>query len=192
MGGRGSGSWQTGKFTTDDFPREDVLRVWRYYELTPIDNGITLTADVAPVGMRPLYIETRVSLVWTRCNYGGFRPWFVCPLCGRRGRFLYAQPTYACRSCRGLTYMSTREDETERSIRKAKKVLRRLGAVSDGIWDRCGKPAGMHWTTYESLIERARDGFAKALPGLREQKAAGLRRLARIQALQAKIDRSVR
>lgn len=37
-------------------------------------------------------VEEPVRLTWTPCNYGGERPWFVCPgaRCGRRVGKLYA------------------------------------------------------------------------------------------------------
>jgi hypothetical protein len=54
-------------------------------------------------------------VTWTRCHFGGVRPWFVCPAerggvpCGRRCRVLYrpfGASVFACRRCFGLTYES--------------------------------------------------------------------------------------
>jgi hypothetical protein len=42
-------------------------------------------------------IEEPVALEWTPCNFGGERPWFICPsvihgvACGRRVAILYGQ-----------------------------------------------------------------------------------------------------
>ena len=50
-----------------------------------------------------------VEIDRTLCNYGGSRPWFLCPdlRCGRRSRFLYLTGKYfVCRSCARLTYRS--------------------------------------------------------------------------------------
>ena len=46
------------------------------------------------------------------CHYGGERPWFLCPHCGRRVAILYGGAVFACRTCYGLAYEVQREDET--------------------------------------------------------------------------------
>jgi hypothetical protein len=55
----------------------------------------------------------RVYLTRTRCNFGGFRPWFVCPGvgCGRRIAKLYGPPGryFLCRHCYDLSYRSRQE-----------------------------------------------------------------------------------
>lgn len=191
MGGPGSGRWQVGKFTTDDFAREDVLRVWRYYELIPVDEVFTLTFNIAPLDMKPLRIETRVELEWTPCHFGGFRPWFICPCCRRRSRILYARPTYACRVCWDLAYEVCREDATERSLRKANKKLRRLGALVEGVWERSGRPKGMHWTTYQGLVGDVGAALERALPGLRARRQAELKRRAKYWAFLTEIEDSL-
>ncbi len=54
-----------------------------------------------------------VRLDWTRPNYGGERPWFLCPAltpqgpCNRRCRILYRPRSakhFLCRQCHRLTY----------------------------------------------------------------------------------------
>lgn len=52
-----------------------------------------------------------VPLSWTPCNFGGSRPWFVCPgavngvSCGRRVAKLYLKGRYfLCRHCHDLAY----------------------------------------------------------------------------------------
>jgi hypothetical protein len=61
----------------------------------------------------PEQINYQVPVVWTPCNFGGERPWFVCPgsRCGgRRVTKLYLPPGgaryYLCRHCHDLTYHS--------------------------------------------------------------------------------------
>lgn len=60
-------------------------------------------------------LKYQVPLVTTKCNYGGFRYWFVCPLikngvsCLKRVGALYKPPYedhFGCRSCYELTYGS--------------------------------------------------------------------------------------
>lgn len=59
--------------------------------------------------------DYRVSLTATACHFGGYRYWFVCPLCwgGRAGReragTLYLPPGasyFGCRHCYDLSYQS--------------------------------------------------------------------------------------
>src|SRR3712207_2963768 len=53
-----------------------------------------------------------VELDWTPCNFGGERPWFLCPGagCSRRVAVLYGPGNYfLCRQCYDLSYESQRE-----------------------------------------------------------------------------------
>lgn len=56
-------------------------------------------------------LNYKISLTTTRCNYGGRRYWFICPLifnqirCGRRVGVLYMGDKYfGCRHCRNICY----------------------------------------------------------------------------------------
>ena len=58
-------------------------------------------------------VKDPVSLEWTPCNFGGERPWFVCPgvvngkRCGRRVAILYGPRKYFLRRhCYDLRYES--------------------------------------------------------------------------------------
>lgn len=58
----------------------------------------------------------KVPLVTTRCNYGGVRYWFQCPLqqngiwCGKRvGKLFLGGKYFGCRHCYNLTYDSRNE-----------------------------------------------------------------------------------
>ena len=60
-------------------------------------------------------VHQTVPLEWTRCRFGGERPWFVCSVCsnghycGRNVTRLYsAGKLFACRKCHGLAYASQR------------------------------------------------------------------------------------
>jgi hypothetical protein len=44
-----------------------------------------------------------VRLTWMLCNFGGTRPWFVCPDCGYWVALMFNN---ACRRCRGINYES--------------------------------------------------------------------------------------
>lgn len=82
--------------------------------------------------------------------------WFLCPAkgCERRAAIFYCSGNiYACRRCHQLTYTSQREADYYRAARKADKISKRLG-WEGGMSDfENEKPKGMHWSTYERLVD---------------------------------------
>lgn len=103
-------------------------------------------------------VEESVWLTRTSCNYGGTRPWFVCPgvvndtYCGRRVAILYAAGEYfLCRHCYNLTYASRNENSVARRRRKAEKIRVKLGASTNMLEPIREKPKGMHWKTFFRL-----------------------------------------
>jgi hypothetical protein len=96
--------------------------------------------------------EYPVWLSYTPCNYGGERPWFLCPArgCGRRVAILYRGTIFACRLCHQLVYESQREAPHYRLLRKAQKLSERLGGTGC-IDDMVFRPKGMHQGTFERL-----------------------------------------
>lgn len=64
-------------------------------------------------------ITHEVQLVWTPCQFGGRRWWFMCPLasngvaCGRRVSILYLGrgKYFGCRHCYNLTYRSCQKHD---------------------------------------------------------------------------------
>lgn len=105
----------------------------------------------------------RVIVDWTACNYGGLRPWWLCPCCGRRVAVLWGGSTYACRDCHGLAYQSTRNSPESQVFARADKLRARLGWVA-GVANPPGdRPKGMHHRTYERLALRYFDLANRAL-----------------------------
>jgi hypothetical protein len=103
-----------------------------------------------------------VYLDWTACNFGGQRPWFLCPArgCGRRVAILYGGGIFACRHCYQLAYPSQRETWDDRAARKADRIRDKLG-WEPGILNGNGwKPKGMHWNTFERLTAQ-HDAFVQ-------------------------------
>jgi len=94
-----------------------------------------------------------VQLDWTPCNFGGQRPWFLCPVkgCGRRVAILYGGGIFACRPCYQLAYPSQRETADDRATRRADRIREKL-QWEPGILNGSGcKPKGMHWRTFWQL-----------------------------------------
>jgi hypothetical protein len=112
-----------------------------------------------------------VSLEWTACNFGGARPWFVCPgaECGRRVAILYGPGRYfLCRHCYGVVYDSQRENGMNRALRRAQAIRERLGGSANMTKPFPEKPKGMHWRTYERLWWEHHEADIEQLAGLRE------------------------
>lgn len=109
-----------------------------------------------------------VRLDWTACNFGGKRPWWLCPTagCGRRVAVLYSgNGLYACRHCFGLAYRSQRETDGDLAVRRANKVRDRLGWARGILNMPEGRPKGMHWTTYLHLLDEHTTHSTRALAG---------------------------
>jgi hypothetical protein len=116
-------------------------------------------------------VKEPVPLEWTPCNFGGERPWFVCPGagCGRRVAVLYGPGRYfLCRHCYGLSYQSQREDKMHRALRRAQKIRQRLGGTANMMEPFPDKPNGMHHDTYLRLFWEHHEAEMEQLIGMRE------------------------
>jgi hypothetical protein len=116
-------------------------------------------------------VKEAVHLEWTPCNFGGDRPWFVCPgtECGRRVAILYGPGKYfLCRHCYDLRYESQREDNKDRALRRAQKIRMRVGGSANMMEPFPEKPKGMHHDTYMKLFWEHHEAKMKHLAGLRE------------------------
>jgi hypothetical protein len=179
MGGVGSGNWHRFdmKTTTDECQTIDVRHLHRN-GLLRTGHSVSLRwsqagkqiGSVGGVahddrvtffyrhreGMGGEWEDVRetVALEWTPCNFGGERPWFLCPGagCGRRVAVLYGPGRYfLCRHCYDLRYRSQREDSMYGALRRAQKIRERLGGSANMTEPFPEKPKGMHWKTYERL-----------------------------------------
>jgi hypothetical protein len=159
MGGFGSTRWgcQRTRETTDRFPWLDVRILARCGALTP---GVwwttNWTARGQPSGSITHHAEAdalildyrvkglldaewqlvreRIPMERIPCHYGGSRPWFLCPGCGRRRAVLFSvDGRFRCRACHDLAYSSTRQTLAERALRR--KLGARTGMRQDR-WER--------------------------------------------------------
>jgi hypothetical protein len=189
LGGLGSGNWyRAGKKTTTGechgvdvryLHREGLLKSGRWFSLRWSRAGKE-TGSIRGVvegsgkpervilsyrqrrGMTDEWKDVRepVDLSWTACNYGGKRPWFICPgvvngvACGRRVAVLYGPGEYfLCRHCHDLTYESQREGKMYRALHKAQGIRERLGGSANMTLSFPERPKGMHHKTYRRLRE---------------------------------------
>lgn len=187
MGGCGSGR-RGGRNLTDDFLRLDVRKLQRAGVLQPGWRGswqwmwrsgrkadILIEASESSIrlrytnprnGQRKDY-DYRVRLSRSTCHYGGSRPWFVCPACGRRVAILYGGSVYACRRCHQLAYESQRETSGDRAIRKADAIRRRLGWPAGIALPMGDRPKNMRHTTYLRLLQQYNALVQIGLEGIR-------------------------
>lgn len=117
-------------------------------------NSVTLSYCTRPHGDEWKDKRSQVAVSWTACNYGGERPWWLCPCCGRRVAVLWGGSTYACRHCQQINYESTRTAESSKPFERADKLRRRLGWCAGVANDQGDKPKGMHWKTYLRLMNQ--------------------------------------
>ena len=194
MGGFGSGGWnRSGRLTTDDTPRLDVnylnrvgaLHVGCSSAVAWTQGGdqiarLNIIATNQRLELRyPAQTSSgqwhehrqRVTLSWEGCRFGGRRPYFNCPRCGRRALHLYGAAQYLCRTCHGLSYPSQRERTLDRAQRKADRIRLKLGGKR-GWTSIPARPKGMHTQTYERLthqIQNADRLTSRAAEGILER-----------------------
>jgi hypothetical protein len=116
-------------------------------------------------------VKETVPLEWQACNFGGQRPWFICPGagCGRRVAVLYRPGKYfLCRHCYDLTYQSQQDNKMYRAVHRAQDIRRRLGASANRMEPFPEKPKGMHRRTYERLWREHYEAEMEQLVGMRE------------------------
>ena len=186
MGGSGSGSYYrySSKETTDGLKCLDINWLNRNGYLKPgLRSSVHWWRGTEHSGSINIYTEEasilldykhrfgggdwesvteRVFLSWTHCNYGGRRPWFICPgvksgvPCRRRVAKLYAAGKYfLCRHCYNLAYDSQNEPERDRLLRITQNIRRSLGGSASLAEPFPPKPKGMHWNTYLRLQRKA-------------------------------------
>ena len=168
MGGPGSGPNFASKDTTSRYGRLDIRRWQRQRLLLPFESFPSagwhvevvpsLNGGAQPEGLMFSRWNNRkneffVPLEWTQCNYGGFRPWFLCPQkeCGHRVAILYFDSALACRHCRNLVYDTQRQRAPDRALRRAQMIRISLGGSASLAEPFPPKPKGMHLTRYLSL-----------------------------------------
>ena len=178
MGGLGSGRWYRSdkRSVVEDYRRIDVRHLDRTGGLRPgltysllwenESSETTASLDVTTQddrltwlyryrwhGVQEQEVEDAVLLDWTPCTYGGSRPWFLCPHCGRRCAVLHGAGRFLGRLCYRLPYASQNETLDDRLLRKAQKLRARIGAPPS-LDAPIARPKGMHRGTYARIRRR--------------------------------------
>jgi hypothetical protein len=104
-----------------------------------------------------------IPIRWTKCNFGGLRPWFSCRAQNSNRhvvKLYWADGRFVCRHCLGFAYLSQRQNPGVRAARRAERIRARLGGTAAEPFR--VKPRGMHWRTYRRLCEEAETAEAVA------------------------------
>jgi hypothetical protein len=112
-------------------------------------------------------VPQEIRVTWTRCHYGGARPWLHCSYCERRiARLFKGMGGYFCRACIGNPiYESQRRSRKARAYLKAYRLRQRLGGsrpVLDPVPER---PYRMKRNTFRRIcaqIERLERRIARS------------------------------
>jgi len=137
----------------EELQRIDVrkidFRLGTYWQYPPPDS-IAVSIVEGDVHVIHQMADFYISIERTACNYGGSRPWFLCPQCHDRRAVLYhdGYAVIACRRCMGLSYASDTLDTFDRLVRKARKLEAKSGGAD-------GRPKWMRIETFERLRHEA-------------------------------------
>jgi len=176
------------KGCTNDYNALDVRKINRAGRLTPGSacswqwsrNGSTIASINLQAGIDSVTLSYRqrahggewkdmaytVWLAYTPCHMGGHRVWWKCPAagCSRRVAVLYGGTgIFACRHCYRLAYRSQRDNN---AYGPADKLRARLGWVPGIAHPEGDKPKGMHWKTYERLLNQYHHKADRAMAGV--------------------------
>lgn len=176
MGGFGSGRWffHERKDIVDSYlfidinklNRDGLLKPGMFYSfhwnnkqgkklasiaIKVVLNHLEFTYRYSSKGTKPESVTYEVPVEWSPCNFGGERPWFICPGRGcwsRVARLYLIGKYFRCRHCSNLGYHTQRLDRFSRLLDKANSIRDRLGGKPGMLSSFPDKPKGMHWKTY--------------------------------------------
>jgi len=110
-------------------------------------------AGRAPADVRP--ITDAIALAQSNRGFAGQSWRFCCPGCARRVADLYpCGDFFRCRKCCGLLYRSQRETRQARGLKKSARIKQQLGGTGEYSERVPERPKGMHWRTYQRLLDQ--------------------------------------
>jgi hypothetical protein len=101
-------------------------------------------------------VPQQVRVSWTRCHFGGARPWLHCPFCEQRvARLFKGLSGYFCRQCCGNPiYESQTRNKKARAYLQAYRARQQIGGSRPVVDPVPERPCGMRRRTYDRLCER--------------------------------------
>lgn len=103
--------------------------------------------------------HSRIMLSYSECNYGGHRPWLVCPMrsCTKRaGVLFHYHGCFMCRRCTGLLYSSQCATANWRATERMWKLRVKHGIKRGDFRPpyTIARPKGKHYRTHKREIQR--------------------------------------
>lgn len=117
--------------------------------LLPGQLALRLDYDFGP---HQIAVQEIVELTFTACHFGGDRPWFTCPCCGRRCAILWGRGRFLCRSCHRVAYPSQNESIGSQAMRRIHEIRAALRVDSSLPLDRIRRPRYMRYERYRALF----------------------------------------
>src|SRR5262249_59251928 len=77
---------------------------------------------------------TGVRVTWDEPMPSVGRPWFECPACGRRCRYVYLRETIACRRCHGLQHAVRHLRRQMTGVGRVERLRGKLGGGAVGTF----------------------------------------------------------
>jgi hypothetical protein len=120
-------------------------------------------------------IPQDIRVTWTRCHFGGHRPWIYCPHCNCRvARLFKGLSGYFCRACVGNPpYESQLRNQKARAYLKAYRLRQRFGGSKPVIHPIPERPYRMWRKTYNWIVAEI-ERLERSLVGSRVVKRAPL------------------
>jgi hypothetical protein len=120
-----------------------------------LDGALALDYRISRYGGEWEAVSQSIHITQINCNYGGERPYFICPAtvngryCGRRvGKLFLGSKYFVCRHCNNIAYNSQSEERHDRLMRRANKLRVALGGEA-GTVNWIMRPKGMWQRTYQ-------------------------------------------
>jgi hypothetical protein len=106
------------------------------------------------IELRNQSVPHQIRVSWTRCNFGGIRPWMHCPHCDRRvARLFKGLSGYYCRECVGSpVYESQLRNKKARVYLRAYRLRQRLGGSKPLRHPIPERPYRMWRRTYNCIV----------------------------------------
>jgi hypothetical protein len=135
--------------------RDSWVTLWPQFRWPAIEE-MRVARYLIQLRLRNQVVPQQIRVSWTRCNYGGGRPWLHCPHCDRRVAILLkGMGGYFCRACIGNPiYESQRRSKKARAYLQVYRLRQRLGGSPPVLDPVPAPPYGMKRKTYWSLCAR--------------------------------------
>jgi hypothetical protein len=135
--------------------RDSWVKLWPQFRWPAIEE-MRVARYLIQLELRNQVVPQQIRVSWTRCNYGGARPWLHCPHCNRRVAILLkGMGGYYCRACIGNPiYESQRRSKKARAYLQAYRLRQRLGGSRPALDPVPARPYCMKRKTYRRLCAR--------------------------------------